>query len=134
MGKVSVVFNTSGVRVVGVNAEEIYLALNRTETELIMRDVGLLLFCPRRRIKRGRPPTIQFCALDENNTKRFKPWLQPAEESDENAAKKMVITDQSFENSHFVHYKNHLLRFDNKVKLHSKRGFLVQLYMVRWTG
>ena len=81
--KVCEVFHTNSVQIVGVNAEELglYLALNRTEAEL--RDVGLLQFCPWRRTNRARPPTITGCALDEIRTKRYKPWLPPAEDPDE---------------------------------------------------
>ena len=75
--KVCEVFHTSGVQVVGLNAEELglYLSLNRSEAEL--RDLGLLWFCPRRKTNRGRPPTITGCAVDENKTKRFQSWLPP---------------------------------------------------------
>ena len=77
------VFYTSDVQVVGVDAEELrlYLVLNRTEAEL--RDVGLLQFCPRRKISRGRPPTVTGCALDEST------WLPPAENADEETIRKM---------------------------------------------
>ena len=83
------VFYTSAVQVVGLNTEELglYLSLNRTEVEL--RDVGLLKFCPRHKTNRGRPPTITGCALDESKTKRFKPWLPPSEVPDENTIRKM---------------------------------------------
>ena len=72
--RVCEVFHTSGVKVVGLNAEELglHLSLNRSEAEL--RDLGLLRFRPRRKTNSGRPPTITGCAADENKTKRFQPW------------------------------------------------------------
>ena len=77
---------TSGIRVDGLNKEErgLFLAQNRSEAEL--RDAGLLQFCPQRKSNRGRPPTITGCALDEDETKRFKPWLPPYEEPDDDDA------------------------------------------------
>ncbi|KAJ7389597.1 hypothetical protein OS493_030283 [Desmophyllum pertusum] len=136
--KVCEVFHTSGVQVVGINAEELglYLALNRTETELT--DVGLLQFCPRRKTRRGRPPTITGCALDENKTKRFKPWLPPAEEPDENTTRKMFTEAMKIVLLFIM--KNHYYTFDNQVKLQSRGGphrvgtywVLAQLFMVWW--
>ncbi|KAJ7323144.1 hypothetical protein OS493_032147 [Desmophyllum pertusum] len=110
--KVCEVFHTSGVQVVGINAEELglYLALNRTETELT--DVGLLQFCPQRKTRRGRPPTITGCALDENKTKRFKPWLPPAEEPDENTTRKMFTEAMKIVLLFIM--KNHYYTFDNQ--------------------
>ena len=114
----------------------LYLALYRTEADL--RDVALLQFCPRRRTNRGRPPTITGCALDENKTKRFKPWLPPAEEPDEvtirnmfTAAMKVVLL--------FIK-ENHMYTFNNDIKLQSRggpiglelTGVLAQLFMVWW--
>ncbi|PFX34698.1 hypothetical protein AWC38_SpisGene381 [Stylophora pistillata] len=87
--KVCEVFYTSGVRVDGLNKEELelYLAVNRSEAELEV--AGLLQFCPRRKTSRGRPLTITGCALDEDRTKRFWPWLPPAEDPDEDAVRRM---------------------------------------------
>ena len=113
-----------------------YLALNRTEAEL--RDVVLLQFCPRRRTNRGRPPTITGCALDENKTKRFRPWLPSAEEPDEVTIRKM-FTEAMKVVLLFI-MENHMYTFNNEIKLQSRGGpigleligVLAQLFMVLW--
>ena len=135
--KVCEVFYTSGVRIDGLNKEELglYLALNRSEAEL--RDVGLLQFCPRRKTNRGRPPTITGCALDEDKTKRFKPWLPPSEEPDD-AVRRMFTEAMKVVLSFIM--ENHLYTFDGQIKLQSKggpiglqlTGVLAQLFMVWW--
>ena len=132
------VFHTSDVQVVGVDAEELglYLALNRTEAEL--RDVGLLQFCPRRQTSRGRPPTVTDCALDESKIKRFKPWLPPAENADEETIRKMFTEALKIVLSFIM--KNHVYTFNKQIKLQSKgdaiglelTGVLAQLFMVWW--
>ena len=132
------VFYTSAVQVVGLNAEELglYLALNRTETEL--RDIGLLEFCPRRKTNRGRPPTITGYALDESKTKRFRPWLPPSEEPGEDTIRKMFTEAMKIALLFII--KNHLYTFDHKIKLQLKEGpigleltgVLAQLFMVWW--
>ncbi|KAL9965835.1 hypothetical protein ACROYT_G029689 [Oculina patagonica] len=118
--KVCEVFHTSSVQVVGVNDEELglYLALNKTEAEL--RDMGLLQFCPRRKTNRGRPPTITGCALDENKTKRYKPWLPPAEKPDEVTIRKM-FTEAMKVVLLFI-MENHMYTFNNEIKLQSRGG------------
>ena len=128
------VFYTSDVQV-GVDAEELglYLALNRTEAEL--RDVGLLQFCPRCKTSRGQPPTITGCALDESKIKRFKPWLAPAEEADEETIRKMFTEALKIALSFIM--KNHVYTFDKQIKLQSTGGLeltgvLAQLFMVWW--
>ena len=138
VAKVCEISHTISVQVVGVNAEELglYLALNRTEAEL--RDVGLLQFCPRRRTNRGRPPTITGCALDENRTKRFKPWLPPAEEPDEVTVRKMFTEAMKIVLLFIM--ENHMYTFNNEIKLQSRggpiglelTGVLAQLFMVWW--
>ncbi|KAL9970203.1 hypothetical protein ACROYT_G022537 [Oculina patagonica] len=135
--KVCKVFHKSSVQVVGVNDEELglYLALNKTEADL--RDMGLLQFCPRRKTNRGGPPTITGCALDENKTKRYKPWLPPAEEPDEVTIRKM-FTEAMKVVLLFI-MENHMYTF-NEVKLQSRggpiglelTGVLAQLFMVWW--
>ena len=136
--KVCEVFYTSTVRTDGLNKEELglYLALNRSEAEL--RDVGLLQFCPRRKTNRGRPPTITGCALDEDKTKRFKPWLPPSEEPDDDAVRRMFTEAIKVVLSFIM--ENHLYTFDGQIKLQSKggpiglqlTGVLAQLFMVWW--
>ena len=135
--KVCEVFHASSVQIIGLNAEELglYLALNRTEAEL--RDVGLLQFCPRGKTSRGRPPTITGCALDESKVKRFKPWLLPSEEPDEDTIRKMFTEALKIALSFVM---NHIYTFDNQIKLQSKggpiglelTGVIAQLFMVWW--
>ena len=136
--KVCEVFHTSSVQVVGLNAEKLglYLSLNRSEAEL--RDRGLLRFCPRRKTNRGRPPTITGCAIDENKTKRFQPWIPPVEQPDEDTTRKMFTEAMKIVLLFIM--QNHLYTFDNQIKLQSEggpiglelTGVLAQLYMVWW--
>ena len=106
----------------------------RSEAEL--RDLGLPRFCPRRKTNRGRPPTITGCAVDENKTKRFHPWLPPVEQPDEVTTRKMC-TDTMKIVLLFI-MQNHLYTFDNEIKLQSEggpiglelTGVLAQLFMV----
>ena len=118
--KVCEVLHTSGVQVVGLNAEELelYLSSNRSEAEL--RDLGLLRFCPRRKTNRGRPPIITGCAVDENKTKRFQPWLPPVEQPDEVTTRKMFTEAMKIEL--LLLMQNHLYTFDNQIKLQSEGG------------
>ena len=132
------VFHTSGVKVVGLNAEELglYLSLNRSEAEL--RDQGLLRFRPRRKTNRGRSPTITGCAVDENKTKRFQPWLPPVEQPDEVTTRKMFTEAMKIVLLFIM--QNNLYTFDNEIKLQSDggpigqelTGVLAQLFMVWW--
>lgn len=132
------VFYTSDVQVVGVDADELglYLELNRAEAEL--RDVGLLQFCLRRKTSRGRPPTIADWALDESMIKRFKPWMPPAENADEETIRKMFTEALKTVLSFIM--KNHVYTLDKEIKLQSKggaiglelTGVLAQLFMVWW--
>ena len=122
--------NASSIQVIGLNAEELglYFALNRTDAEL--RDVGLMQFCPRRKNTRGPPPTITGCAVHENKTKWFKPWLPPAQEADESNIRKMLTEAM----------KNNVYTFDNQIKLQSRggpiglelTGLMAQLFMIWW--
>ena len=83
-------------------------------------------------------PTITGCALDENKTKRFKPWLPPAEEHDEVTIRRMFTEAMKIVLLFIM--QNHMYTFDNKIKLQSRggpiglelTGVLAQLLMVWW--
>ena len=136
--KVCEVFYTSGIRIDGLNKEELglYLALNRSEA--VLRGAGLLQFCPWRKTNRGRPPTITGCALDEDKTKRFKPWLPPSGKPDDDAVRRMFTEAMKVVISFIM--ENHLYTFDGQIKLQSEggpiglqlTGVLAQLFMVLW--
>ena len=78
------------------------------------------------------------CALDESKIKRFKPWLAPAEEADEETIRKMFTEALKIALSFIM--KNHVYTFDKQIKLQSTggaiglelTGVLAQLFMVWW--
>ena len=49
------IFYNSTIKVVGIDTDELelYLALNKTEKQV--KDLGILQYCPTRRVRRGRP-------------------------------------------------------------------------------
>ena len=131
-------FHTSGVKVAGVDHEELglYLALHRTSTEL--EQMGLSPFCPTRKKKRGRAPTITGCATSGCKDKRFEPWVPPARIPGKSDVRRMFT--EALKIVLMFIMTNHLYTFDNQVKLQSKggpiglqlTGVLAQIFMVWW--
>ena len=132
------IFYDSAVRIVGIDTEELglYLTLNRTKEQL--EELGLLLYCPTRKKRRGRPPTITGRALDECRSKRFGPWQIPNNEPSERMTRKM-LTEAMRVVLLFI-MQNHIYIFDDEIKLQSRggpiglqlTGVLAQLFMVWW--
>ena len=130
------IFYDSAVQIVGIDTEELglYLALNRTKDQL--KELGLLPYCPTRKTRRGRPPTITGCALDECRSKRFGPWQIPNNEPSEQMTRKM-LTEAMRVVLLFI-MQNHIYTFDDEIKLQSRggpiglqlTGVLAQLFMV----
>ena len=81
--------------------------------------MALQQFCPRCKTNRGRPPAITGCALDEDRTKRLKPWLPLSEEPDNDTVRRMFTEAMKVVLSFIM--ENHLYMFDGQIKLQSDR-------------
>ena len=131
------VFYHSTVQVVGIDVEELglYLALNKTEKQL--DELGLLLYCPTRKTKRGRPPTITGCALDDAKVKRFGPWRMSACEPDELTVRKMLT--EAMKIALLFIMQNHIYTYNNDIKLQDRGDLLAyssqeSLHNCLWCG
>ena len=84
-------FRRIRLEVEGVDSGElgIYLAINKTEKDL--EELGLLEYCPRRKTKRGRAPTVTGKATTSNkNKERYEPWKHPTKVPDKVVEKAML--------------------------------------------
>ena len=92
----------------------------------------------RSRTKRGRPPTITGCAINEWKSKRITPWKIPEQEADEQTIRKMLT--EAMRIALLFIMQNHIYTYDNKTILQSKggpiglqlTGILAQLFMIWW--
>ena len=117
---VSQAFFDSDFNVEGVNGAELglYLSLNLTENEL--NELDLLKYCPTRKSKLGRPPTITGCATDNDSSKRFKPWILSSERPDKITIKRML--SHALKIAIKLIMNNHIYQFGNTIKKQSKGG------------
>ena len=132
------IFYNSTIQVAGVDTNELglYLAVNKTEKQL--EQLNIPRYCPTRRTKRGRPPTITGCAINECKSKRFAPWKIPEQEADEQTIRKMLT--EAMRIALLFIMQNHIYTYDNKTILQSKggpiglqlTGILAQLFMIWW--
>ena len=95
----------------------LYLALNRTPPEL--EALGLKRFC-QTRLKRKGKPVITGCAIEEDLSKRYKPWKSPEEEPDEVTTKKMLAEALKIAVSFTM--KNHIYTFNGEMRCQEKGG------------
>ena len=114
-------FRQSRLEVEGVDDKELglYLAMNKTEKEL--EELGLLEYCPRRKTKRGRPPTITGKATTSNeNKERFQPWSPPAKVPDKVIEKTMLSEALHIAVKYIM--ENHIYRFNDTIKKQARGG------------
>ena len=78
---VSEEFNSSQYEVKEIDSRELslYLAINLTPEELEKENISK--YCHKRKSKKGAPPKITGCAIDNNVTSRYKPWDEPEREA-----------------------------------------------------
>ena len=136
--KVCEVFYESGVRVEGVNVEELglYLSVSLKEDELI--EEGIARYCPKRKSNRGRAPSITGSILEEKKEKRFMSWKPASDQPDEVATRRMLT--EAMRVALLFIMKNHVYTFDGTVRKQAKggaiglelTGVLAQIFMVWW--
>ena len=120
--KVCEVFYDSGVRVKGVNVEELGLYLSVSLKEDDLMEAGIARYCPKRKTNRGRAPSITGSILEEKKEKRFMSWKPASEQPDEVATRRMLTE---------------ALRVDRKQAKEGAiglelTGVLAQIFMVWW--
>ena len=137
--KVGEMFLESGIDAEVTNTKELglYLALNRTRDQL--RRKGLADYCPERKTNRGRPPTITGCAQDEKESKRYRPWKEPANRNPDLGMKKRMLAEAITVAVRFV-MKNHMYVFNGRLRRQAKggpiglalTGDVAQVFMCWW--
>ena len=119
--KVCEVFMDSEVKVAEVDTKELglYLALNKTNAQL--EECGLAEYCPTRKTKRGRPPTITGCAQSQQEHKRHLPWNRPVNERPSEEVTKKMLSEALAVAVCFV-MRNHIYMFNGKGRQQRKGG------------
>ena len=135
---VSEVFYSSCIRIEGINHQELglYLALNMEPDTL--EALGVNSYCPSRKHKRGRPPTITGCAMDNNLIKRYKPWDMPV--NTPNDEQERIMLREALKVVILFIMKNHIYTFENQIKMQSDggpiglelTGDVAQVFMMWW--
>ena len=135
---VSETFYESEYDIEEVNNRELslYLALNLKQEELEKENISQ--FCHKRRSNKGITPVITGCAIDNNETKRYKPWIEPEQEADANTTKKMLSI--ALKIAIIFIMKNHIYSINGKIKKQTKggpiglelTGDIAQIYMCWW--
>ena len=111
--KVYELFIESGGRYIDYEEVGLYLALTRSENELV--EIGISKNCPKRKNKIGRPPVLTGCATNSyDREKRYKPWVQRKSEP-KGATKKKIITEALKVVILFV-MMNHMYCFEEYMK------------------
>ena len=96
----------------------LYLALNVDQARL--EGLGLKNVCPKRRSKRGRPPTMTGNGIQDQNEKRFAPWLPPVNNSNDTEKRKMITEALGIVLKFII--KNHVYLFDNEIRQQQRGG------------
>ena len=121
-----------------INKRELslYLALNLKATEI--EKLNLEKYCHKRQSNKGAPPKITGCAIDNNIANRYKPWIEPESEPDEDTTKKMLSI--ALKIAILFIMKNHIYSINGTLKKQSQggpiglelTGDIAQICMVWW--
>ena len=135
---VSKVFYESDYNIEEVNNRELslYLALNLRKEELEKENISK--FCHKRKSSKGAPPKITGCAIKNNITHRYEPWVEPEEEADSNTTKKMLSVALKVAIKFIMN--NHIYSVNGTIKKQTKggpiglelTGDIAQIYMCWW--
>ena len=113
-------FYKSGITIQGVDHQELDLYLSLCRSEQYLAKMGILKYCPRRRIKRGAPPDITGSGININKGERFKPWIRPTRKPGEEAQK--VVTREGLNIVITVIIKNHVYNFNGELRKQKEGG------------
>ena len=75
--KVCELFHESDIQIEEIDYKELGLYLSLTHTDQQLREKGLYEACAKRRFHRGFKPTITGCGMEDNEEKRYRPWIFP---------------------------------------------------------
>ena len=114
----------------------LYLAINLKPEELEKREISQ--YCHKRRHKKGAPPKITGCAIDNKIENRYSPWLEPEKAQDERTTKKMISIALEIVIKFIMN--NHIYKINGICKRQTKggpiglelTGDIAQIYMVWW--
>ena len=117
--KVSEMFVDSDLTV-EIDHEELglYLSLNTNREELEKED--LTQYCPERKTKQGRKPTVTGCALNEDKGIRHGPWKEPQATPDDTTKKRMIALALKIVIKLIMN--NHIYVFDNNIRRQKEGG------------
>ena len=136
--KVCEVFSDSRIEISGVDFNELglYLSLNMTIEELTSKQIHV--FCPTRKTKRGRPPTITASGTANDKTNRFASWNTSVQTPNEKQQR--VMLTEGLRVALQTVMKNHVYQFDKQIKKQSRggpiglelTGHIAQVFMIWW--
>lgn len=123
--KVCEVFINSPIVISGVDYNELglYLSVNMTVEELTSKQIDV--FCPTRKTKRGRPPTITASGTANNRNDRFSSWNTPVHSPNEYKQKHMLT--EGLRVALKTVMRNHVYVFNKQINKTNKRWS-------NWTG
>ena len=121
-----------------VDTEELGLFLKLIVPDEELKRHNIHQFCPLKKSKRGRPPTITSSGIDKNADKRWGPWNRPGNIPGENETRRMLVT--AIGASIKATLQNHIFRFNSKLYRQLEGGAIgvalageiANLFMVWW--
>ena len=112
------------------------MSLNLEENYL--RRIRIDEYCPKRKNKQGAPPKITGSGINVNKEVRFKAWIRPLKQPDENIQR--VMMRESLKVVLTVIMKNHTYNFNNEIRKQKEggaigmdlTGYIANIFMSWW--
>ena len=137
--RVCEVFTSSEIKYKSINYKEIslYIALNKTQDEIDMMDIGHL--CPRRKYRMGPRPNTTGCGVTIDDEERYRPWDFPDLSRIGEIDEKKLMTEAIRILLHVI-METHTYVFDGTTRRQTKggpigmeiTGVIAQIFMVWW--